>query len=156
MQSIIWSVGSERYAIATEHVVEVVPCVSPRPLAHAMPWVKGLMNYRGRLIPLIDGTALLGQESVETRMHSRVLVLRLCENAQDGESVGLLVEQVIGVDNIDFDDDAAHPGLRLPDAEYLGPIASTKGGMVQLVAPDRMLSAEQMAVLFDRGSELES
>lgn len=152
MHAILCSIADERYAVPAHHLVEVVPAVAPRPLAHAMPWVLGLMNYRGDLLPLIDAAALLGRPPRPRSMLNRVLVLRLKAEDENRQAVGLLVGQILGVDEVDFDDPSAYPGLRIPEAEYLGPVACTEAGTVQLLDPTKLLTAEQRAVLFDRGS----
>jgi chemotaxis-related protein WspB len=150
MHVVIWTVAGQRYAIATRHVVEVVPAVAPRPMAHATAWIRGLMNFRGRLIPLIDAAVLMGTESGEPRMANRILVVRVMQKPDDNKSIGLLVEQVVGVDDLDFKNSSTHPGLNVPDTEYLGSVAQTDAGMVQLLEPARILKPEQAAVLFER------
>jgi twitching motility protein PilI len=62
------------------------------------PWVKGLANIRGTLLPIIDLQNFLGQTPIHLRSQSRIIVI------QQGElSVGLLVDEVMGLRHFDPD-----------------------------------------------------
>jgi chemotaxis-related protein WspB len=154
MHVIIWTAANQRYAIATRLVVEVVPPVAPRQMARAPKWVRGLMNYRGQLIPLIDASGLLGDGGGEPLMSNRVLVIRIDDGIE--RRVGLLVESVESVEAVDLDDASAHRGFELPDAAYLGRVAQAETGTVQLVEPAKLLNPEQKTLLFRGGEAAES
>lgn len=56
------------------------------------PWVKGLANIRGSLLPVMDLQKFLGQSSIHLRQHSRIMVIR------EGDLMaGLLVDSVLGL-----------------------------------------------------------
>ncbi|WP_296186365.1 chemotaxis protein CheW [Pseudomonas sp. UBA1879] len=56
------------------------------------PWVRGIANLRGRLLPIIDLQAFFGHEQSPLRKQRRVLVI----DHQD-VFVGLLVDEVLGM-----------------------------------------------------------
>lgn len=151
MQAAVWTVSNQCYAIDTRHIMEVIPMVELRPIAHAMAWVCGMMNYRGRLVPVLDARALLGLEPCQPRMFSRIVMVSVAYGAA-GEAgpLGLLVERFLGVERLEPGEASTHPGLEIPDAGYLGPVAVHDRRLVQMVEPDKLLKAEHQAVLFDR------
>lgn len=57
-----------------------------------MPWVKGLANIRGSLLPVMDLQSYLGQPAIHLRQHSRIMVINKGEL-----TAGLLVDEVIGM-----------------------------------------------------------
>lgn len=57
-----------------------------------LPWVKGLANIRGTLLPVMDLQHYLGQTPIKLRMQSRILVIQ-----QDELTAGLLVDEVLGL-----------------------------------------------------------
>lgn len=57
-----------------------------------MPWVKGLANIRGSLLPIMDLQKYLGQPAIHLRQHSRIMVIH-----QGELMVGLLVDEVLGL-----------------------------------------------------------
>jgi len=59
-------------------------------------WVKGLANIRGTLLPVMDLRGYLGQTAVSLDGHSRIMVVR-----QDNLTVGLLVDEVLGLKHFD-------------------------------------------------------
>jgi purine-binding chemotaxis protein CheW len=86
------SVGDDRYALPLAHVREVVRMVAVAPLPDAPPGVVGVINLRGRVIPVISLRARVGLPPKEPSLSDRIVV------AEDGGRVfGLLVDGVHGV-----------------------------------------------------------
>jgi chemotaxis signal transduction protein len=101
--------------------------------------LRGLINYRGRLIPLVDMSVLLGHQAVENRMTSRILVVQShpTENGSD-KWLSLLVEELLGNQDLDFTGRSGHPGVAAADLDCLGPVALTDAGTIQLTDPERI------------------
>ena len=72
------------------------------------------------------------------RVGSRVAVAPLAESGTLG---GILLESVLGLEEIDFAAAGSFAGADSPR----GPVARHGGGTVQLVRPDRLLDREQLA-----------
>jgi len=60
MQAVLLPVGAEVYALDIDWVREVVAGPEVAPLVTAPPFVVGLFNLRGQIVPLFDTAALLG------------------------------------------------------------------------------------------------
>lgn len=152
--SIIWRTVGLLLATSVDSVLEVLPPVSCRPMPAVPDWVRGLFVYRSNLIPLVDAARLLDTPHADDRMSNRVLVIRVCgDHAVHDWPVGLWVEHVLGLDRIDFDTAGTHPGLSTEKGRFLGPVAQTPWGQVQLIRPDEMFTSEQAAVLTQRLAE---
>ncbi len=67
-------------------------------LPGVQPWVKGVANVRGRLLPICDLAAFLGDRIHSSRKQQRILVL---EN--NDLYTGLLVDQVFGMQHFPVD-----------------------------------------------------
>ncbi len=63
-----------------------------------LPWVKGLANIRGSLIPIMDLPYFMDQTPIHIHKSSRILVIQ-----QNDLSVGLLVNNVLGLKHFDQD-----------------------------------------------------
>ena len=151
MHVVIWTAGDDRYAIGSDRVVEVVPVVELRALPRCPPWVSGLMNYRGTPVPVVDMSMLIADRPSVRRRATRIVVVRLGDDLE-GEVLGLLVETLESVEHCSFEGDHAHDGVKAPDAPYLGAVALTEGGSLQLVEVESLLRAEHRALLFDRAT----
>ena len=155
MRVLTWTTSGRAYAIDTGRIVEVVPVVDVRRMDHVEAWLRGLMNHRGRLIPLLDTKALLSGSTVELRRSSRIIVVQL--DPDDRSSMcGLLVESVRNVEEIDFSDETTHPGLANPETAYLGKIALVDDEAVQVLEPEKILKPEQREVIFGRARSVEA
>jgi chemotaxis-related protein WspB len=97
--------------------------------------VKGLFNYRGKLLPLLDAALLLGHTPGDIRMTARILVVRTDGSAKgdDENQAGILVERVLGSEQVDFEDRSGHASVHASEARFLGPVALTPDGTVQLI-----------------------
>ena len=152
--AVIWRFAGLLMAIDARSIVEVLPPVSSRPSLGAPQWVRGLFTYRGSLIPLVDAAMLLGAAPEPDRMANRVLVLRITpEDSPIQWPIGLWVQAVLEVDRVDFAQVGSHPGFAIDAVRFLGPVAQTRWGQVQLVLPSEIFTAEQVAIMTDRLTE---
>lgn len=72
-------------------IVEILTVPSLTIVPGAKPWVMGVANVRGTLVPVIDFRQFLGGEKTTQSKYSRVLVVQ-----QSGGVVGLLIDEVQG------------------------------------------------------------
>jgi chemotaxis-related protein WspB len=138
MHVVIWTSKGDCYATPSSSVIEVIPMVQSRPIAASQDWLAGVFDFRGQLLPLIDSSRMLGNAASLTRMSSRILVILTSDDpALPREVVGLIVESVLGCDNLDFEEQKNHQLATDSGLNFLGPLAQTPRGMVQLTVPIR-------------------
>ena len=75
-----------------DEIVRVPDEISPVPRAE--PHVVGLVNLRGRLLPLVSLRRIFALEDAPIDEHNRVLVVRFTSELGHSESVGVVVDQV--------------------------------------------------------------
>jgi len=73
-------------------VSEILSLPSYTRIPGAQPWVKGLANVRGTLIPIIDMRVLLNAGQVKQEKRTRMLVVK-----DDGAVAGFMVDEVYGM-----------------------------------------------------------
>jgi purine-binding chemotaxis protein CheW len=89
---LVFQAGGESYALSMESVREVERLGRVTPVPGAPPFIRGLVNLRGEILPLIDLAALIGKKPA--RSAQRLIV------AQAGAAdpvVALLVEELNGL-----------------------------------------------------------
>ncbi|TWU30825.1 chemotaxis protein CheW [Novipirellula artificiosorum] len=139
MHVVIWTSKGQRYATPSSSIIEVIPVVQSRPVVGSEDWLQGLFDYRGRLLPLVDSSRLLGHTASEIRMASRILVIRPSDDTQDDRHhLGLIVEQVLGSEDVDFDKGEESRSCQLSSIAFLGPVACIGNSTVQLTTPSRL------------------
>ena len=97
-EAVVVRLGSGRFAAELSAVAEVgrVPALTRIP--GAPEWLRGVANWRGRLLPVLDLRSLLGAQPGPLGMTARLVVL-----AVDGMSAGVLVDAVEGTGALDGD-----------------------------------------------------
>ncbi len=95
-----FALGQESYGLEISYVKEIVGMQPITQLPEASPFVKGIINLRGRIIPVIDMNLKFGREASVYTDRTCIIVVDIQEL-----SVGLIVDQVaevlvIGEDNI--------------------------------------------------------
>lgn len=128
MRHVVFRLGSDRYALPLSSVREVVvPPDRYTLIPRAPPSVCGVMNLRGRVITIVDGTRLLGghpNEGNDVRGRNERIVL-LDRGRRD---LGLLVSDVEGIEEITLVELPPDP----PAGEALQPDAKPLRGMAQV------------------------
>lgn len=149
--AVIWRASGLLFATGVESIVEVLPPLSCREVPAVPVWVRGLFCHRDRLIPLVDASTLIGRTPTQIRMANRVLVVRRSlGSSSDNWTVGLWVQCVLELERLEFESPGIHPGFATEAGRFLGPVASTRWGLVQLVKPAELFTVDEASVLSAR------
>jgi len=73
-QIVVFSLGSEEYALPIGSVHEIIRYSEPRAVASSVPWIRGVIGLRGKIIPIYDLAARLGLEPTGTEPGKIVIV----------------------------------------------------------------------------------
>ena len=88
---VLFSLHGEHYAVPVASVREIIRYVAPGATATASGVIRGMINLRGRVVPIVDLSIRLGH-SLEVDGSTRILVLELSRG-----TLGLIVNSVDGV-----------------------------------------------------------
>ena len=152
MMFILFSIGNDRYALDTSHIVEVVPRIELWQIPKAPLYVAGLFRYRGRLVPVLDLCQLMQSQPCPVRLSTRILLVHY--PGEDGLSqiLGLMVERV--TDTLTSHDVSFAPaGIAADDAPYLGEVATDEHGMIHRLHVEFLLPAPMRAALLSQPGE---
>ena len=113
VQAVVFTLGDYEYALPVEQVREVIAYRDPRRVAGNAPWVRGVINLRGSIVPVCDLAARLGRDG-ERAMSAKIVMVDVPAGA-----AGLIVDSVREVltvdaaqlDRVTFTDDAAVTGI---------------------------------------------
>lgn len=90
-----FSLGSELYGINIGYVTEIVGLQRINPIPDSPDYIKGVINLRGNIIPVIDMNLKFGKAETPLTDRACTVVVQLQE-----QTVGLIVEQVRDVESI--------------------------------------------------------
>jgi purine-binding chemotaxis protein CheW len=140
--------GAEEYGIDILRVQEIRSYEPPTRIANAPPFIKGVVNLRGVIVPIIDLRLKLGCESVEYNTFTVVVVLNV-----RGRVVGTVVDSVSDVLELGKDQIKPAPELNSSvDARFITGIGAVKAAAGGDVGKD----AERMLILMDIESLMSS
>ena len=118
-QVVTLGIDNEVFAVAVERVREILDLVPITHLPHAPPYLLGLIDVRGRGVPVIDLRLKLGLAAAQHTLHTRILVLQ-CDVAGRPMDVGLMADRVYEVTALDSDAAAPPPDVeRLWHSDYI-------------------------------------
>jgi purine-binding chemotaxis protein CheW len=134
-----FSLANERYAVETRFVAEVQPLRDLTPLPGTPPYVRGVVNLRGRILPVYDLKKFFAlPEQGLTDLH-RIVVL----DGGDFE-IGLLADLVVGVRQLAPDAlSPPLPTLSAIGAEYLKGVT---GDRLVVLDIERLLNDPRIVV----------
>lgn len=89
---IAFEVGGQEFVAPMGEVSEILAMPELTPIPLTKPWLLGVANVRGRLLPLADLAKFLHIDSHERLKNKKVMVID-----QDGVFSGILVDQVTGM-----------------------------------------------------------
>jgi twitching motility protein PilI len=121
--------GGRAFVSAIDEINELLAVPALTPVPGTLPWLLGVANVRGNLVPVVDLGRFLFNERTATTERTRLLVVR-----QGGGSVALLVDEVFG--------------QRTVDAEQRGRAEREDDPRLARFADDRVDVGEQRFALF--------
>jgi purine-binding chemotaxis protein CheW len=131
--------ASERYALESRHVQEVHPLQDLTPLPCTPPFILGIVNVRGRILPVLDLKKFFDlPERGLTDLH-RIILVR-----GHGLELGLLADVIVGVRSVAADSlQPSLPTLTGIRADYLKGVSEERLVVLDL---DRLLSDPKIIV----------
>jgi purine-binding chemotaxis protein CheW len=131
--------ASERYALESRHVEEVHPLRELTPLPCTPPFILGIVNVRGRILPVMDLKKFFDlPERGVTDLH-RIILVR-----GHGLELGLLADVIVGVRSVAAESlQPSLPTLTGIRADYLKGISEERLVVLDL---DRLLSDPKIIV----------
>jgi len=112
-------------------------------------FVKGVINLRGDIVPVIDLSVRLGRSALELRKRTCIIILEIPFEGQLAV-IGAAVDSVSEVLEIDQDQIEAPPsfGARLK-AQFIQGVVNIEQSFVVLLHGDKVLSIEELASLIE-------
>ncbi len=140
-----FSLAAEEYGIGILKVKELIGMMAITTVPRTPEFVKGVINLRGKVIPVVDLRLKFGME--ETPYNERTCIIVMEINGTSGPfSVGAVVDSVSEVMNIRAADmeEAPNFGTKL-DTDYILSMAKTNGALKILLDIDKVLGNQERA-----------
>lgn len=150
MTLVIFPIGPQRYAIEAARVQEVARAVAVAHLPNAPANVEGIINVRGRLVPVLNLGRRFGYADRQVELSDHFILAR--------GSTRLVAFRAHGVATLERVDPALIEDVRahVPGAAHVSGIAKLPDGLVLIHDLDAFLSAADAGALEQALSELDT
>ena len=146
-----FSLAGEEYGIGILKIKEIIGMMPITSVPQTPDFVKGVINLRGKVIPVIDLRLRFGMEEIDYTERTCIIVVEN-ESPSGMVQIGSVVDAVSEVLNIKGEEIEDTPtfGAKL-DTEYILGMAKMEGGVKILLDIDKVLSTEEVSDLEKMG-----
>ncbi len=135
--------GSEEYAIDILQVQEIRSYEEPTRMVNAPPYIKGVVNLRGVIVPIVDLRMKLKLEKVEYNAFTVVIILNV-----RGTVLGAVVDSVSDVVTLAAQQIKPAPQFEAAiDARFITGLANVGERMLIVMNMDALMSNAEMGML---------
>ena len=128
--------GDEYYGIAISYVEEITTIQSITEVPQMEPFVKGLINLRGKIVPVIDVRIRFGKEPIPYNDRTCIMILKVKDNL-----IGLIIDTISEVVNIPAEEIVSPPkGEKGNGADrFVYGIGKVEGQVKLLIKPETLI-----------------
>jgi purine-binding chemotaxis protein CheW len=143
-----FAVGQKSYGVPISKVKEIIRMVKITPLPQMPEHVRGVINLRGKVIPIVDLRVRFGLTQSETTDHTCIVVVHLDQPEHVSQPMGMIVDAVEEVIQVGKNDIEQAPDLDVRKATdcVLG-TARVRGGIKVLLDIEKAVGAEMLQLL---------
>lgn len=142
-----FSMAGEEYGIGILKIREIIGMMPITAVPRTPEFVKGVINLRGKVIPVMDLRLRFEMESIVYTERTCIIVVEIAGPAGTVQ-IGIVVDSVSEVLNVNGDDIEETPafGTKL-NTDYILGMAKMEGGVKILLDIDSVLSGEEIVAL---------
>ena len=145
--------GHEYYGIKIQYVNEIIVFQEITEIPESEDYIKGLINLRGKIIPVIDVRLRFKQKPIEYNDRTCIIVLNV-----NGTVVGLIVETIAEV--VEIPEENILPSPTIGNSEkaqnvFVHSIGKVGDTVKLLLDPDKLLNDEDLTMLEQISTETE-
>lgn len=142
-----FTLGKEEYGIGILKIKEIIGMMPITPVPQTPTYVKGVINLRGKVIPVIDLRLRFSMEAADYTDRTCIVVVETAGGAGT-VMIGVVVDAVSEVLNIKAEDIEDTPtfGTKL-ETDHIRGMAKVGGGVKILLDIDRVLCGDELVLI---------
>ena len=137
--------GDEYYGLKIQYVNEIIQIQAITEIPETEDYIKGLINLRGKVIPVIDVQLRFNQEPIEYNDRTCIIVISI-----KSMLIGLIVEKIAEVVEIKEENIMPPPTINRADKvhhKYVYGIGKVGDAVKLLLDPDKLLNDEELSAV---------
>lgn len=149
LQLVTFTIAHEEFGMDILKVQEIIRTLEITRVPRAPVFVEGVINLRGKVIPIIDLRRRFGMESKPHDKDTRIIVIEI-----NGMIVGFVVDSVSEVLRIPASTVEPPPSIVSGiDSEYISGVGKLDNRLLIMIDLDKLLSEEEHSSLGDAVSQ---
>jgi len=142
-----FALAGEEYGISILKIKEIIGMMPITTIPQTPEFVKGVINLRGKVIPVVDLRLRFGMERIDYTERTCIVVVEI-SGGSGTVMIGIVVDSVSEVLNIKGGEIEETPtfGTKL-ETDYILGMAKVQGGVKILLDIDRVLSRDEVALI---------
>ncbi|KPX29941.1 MULTISPECIES: chemotaxis protein CheW [Pseudomonas syringae group] len=151
-QYLTFMLGGEMFAIGILGIKEIIEYGSLTVVPMMPAFVRGVINLRGAVVPVVDLSARFGRQNSDITRRSCVIIIEASTEDGQPQDIGLLVDNVSAVLEIPASQIEPPPnfGARIR-ADFISGMAKVDGKFVIVLEVEKVLSIDEMSSLAAAG-----
>ena len=137
------TLGREEYGVEILKVQEIRSYEKPTTIANAPVFIKGVVNLRGVIVPIVDMRIKFGLDSAEYNQFTVVIILNVA-----GRVVGMVVDSVSDVISLTPEQIRPAPAFGSAlDTDYITGLGTVDQRMLILIDIEKLMTGQDMALV---------
>jgi purine-binding chemotaxis protein CheW len=135
--------GEEQYGIAIDRIKEIIAFMKVTNVPKTPEYMRGVINLRGSIIPVVDTRLRFGMETKEEDMHTAVVIVEV-----DKVNIGFIVDRVEEVASIDSTALSEPPKFGSGiDTDFICSMAQMEENVVMILDVLKLFEADELISL---------
>lgn len=151
-QLVVFNISTEEFGVEIQNVQEIIRMTNITEIPRAPPYVKGIINLRGRIIVVISLNAIMAMPIKEHDANTRIIVADV-----EGTVMGFIVDSVSEVVRLSTKNIEPAPPVIMNKirTEYFKGVGKIDGRLLILLNLEKMLSVEELQHIHNMSAETE-
>jgi purine-binding chemotaxis protein CheW len=137
-----FKLADEEYGVEILKVREIIGLMDITRVPRTKPFIRGVINLRGKVIPVVDLRAKFGMQAIQATDQTVIIVVQ-CRKADQELTMGILVDEVLEVLNVAEDKIEPPPYLSVGTEDFILGVGKAEKRMIFLLDIDKVLASAQ-------------
>lgn len=139
LQLVSFSVANEEYGLDILRVQEIIRTQQLTRVPNLPDYVEGVINLRGKVIPVIALRRRLGLEAMDSDKNTRIVVVDV-----HGQTIGFIVDAVSEVLRINSDTVEPTPRIGQVEREYISGVGKLDSRLLLMLDLERLMNQAEI------------
>lgn len=133
-------VDDEQYGVDISRIKEIIAPINITHIPKTPPYVKGVINLRGSIIPVVDVRLKFGMDEKEMDMETAIIIYEV-----NNVSIGFIVDNVEDVLSIDSKNISDSPRFGAGiDTSFIDSVAEVENDVIMLLNLEKIFEADEL------------